>query len=251
MNKLLTNKIILITGASGGIGSACAQEATKEGATVCLLGRNIEKMSLIIKDLPGEMNGIYETDLESDESIKNIIKLIYDKYGRIDGFIHSAGFEITKPIRKTERKDFINLFNINTVSGIICVKEILKVMKNNSTSTSFILISSIMSILGERGKIAYCASKSSFVSAVKALALEISEKGNRINSVSPGIVETELVSEMFKDFPEDMIERIHDMHPLGIGKPEDISGLCCFLLSDKARWITGSNVIIDGGYSAR
>ena len=108
-----------------------------------------------------------------------------------------------------------------------------------------------MGELGERGKIAYCASKGALISSMKALSLELAPKSHRINCISPGVVETEMVLKMMEDFPLDMKEDIINQHPLGIGEHQDIAYLSTFLLSIKARWITGSNFVIDGGYSAK
>ncbi|MBN2828836.1 MAG: SDR family oxidoreductase [Candidatus Cloacimonetes bacterium] len=251
MNKLLlAGKVILISGATGGIGGACALEASREGAIVCLLGRNKEKLNQIQEALSGSMSRSYLLELTDEDALNGVIFEIVKEFGRIDGFIHAAGTEITKPLRNTTRDDFVSLFEINTVSAFLIIKAILRLCKK-SESLSFVLISSVMGELGERGKIAYCASKGALISSMKALSLEIAPKNHRINCISPGVVETEMVSKMMKDFPPDMKEDIINQHPLGIGEPQDIAYLSTFLLSPNAKWITGSNFIIDGGYSAR
>ncbi|MDP8219827.1 MAG: SDR family oxidoreductase [Candidatus Stygibacter frigidus] len=252
MNNLpLQNKVIVITGASGGIGNAIAQIAVEDGASVCLFGRNKIKLKNLMDSLPQGRNKFYELDLSQEDEIKAKINDIKHEYGRIDGFVHAAGFELTKPLRKTSKADFLHLYEINTISSFSFIREILKQKSLIHNPLSFIIISSIMSTLGERGKIAYCASKGAISSAVKALSLEIAAQGHRVNCVSPGMVETNLTSAMMKEYPSDVIETIKNQHPLGFGQPSDVAFLVSFLLSEKARWITGSNIIIDGGYSAK
>ncbi len=251
MNKLFQDKVFIISGASGGIGKACTLALIDQGARVILLGRSFQKLSDLFNHLDKNRFELISLDITNDEDIQNCIKKVKNNYDRIDGFLHCAGYEITKPLRKTTRIDYLDLYNVNTVSSFCFIREILKINKKTDYKMSFVIISSIMSIFGERGKTAYCASKSALVSAVKALALEIAPKGHRVNCVSPGIVKTKLVEQMILDYPEDMVKDIYDMHPLGIGEPSDVANLVLFLLSDQAKWITGSNFPIDGGYSAK
>lgn len=252
MNRFsLKDKVIIITGASGGIGGAIAQAAASAGACVCMSGRNRDKLAGLLDTLPNSSSRIYEFDLKDEIAISEAVKKIAADYGRIDGLVHAAGFEITKPIRKTRKDDFQELFQVNTVSAFSLMREILKQKRCIHNSLSFVVISSVMGILGERGKVAYCASKGALISSVKALSLEIAPQEHRVNCISPGMVETELTRSMMEKFSPDMVKSIEDQHPLGFGKPEDIAHITTFLLSDEARWITGSNLIIDGGYSAR
>jgi len=116
---------------------------------------------------------------------------------------------------------------------------------------SIIFIASIMSILGQPAKVAYCSSKGALISGVRAMALELANKKIRVNAISPGVVRTPLIDDMFKSIPEESQKSILDMHPLGIGMPEDVANACGFLLSENARWITGTNLVVDGGYSAK
>ena len=108
-----------------------------------------------------------------------------------------------------------------------------------------------MGKLGEQFKTIYCASKSSLISGSKAIALELASKRIRCNCILPGIVETEMVQELFDTIPPESKKKVIDSHPLGIGRPEDVAALVAFLLSDESRWITGAEFVIDGGYSMR
>jgi NAD(P)-dependent dehydrogenase (short-subunit alcohol dehydrogenase family) len=254
LNKLqLQDKVVVISGATGGIGESCAFEAAKNGAIVCLLGRNKRKLDEACLSLEqiGANYKSYMLNIRDDLEIKQTIESIVNTFNKIDGFIHAAGFEQTKPIRKTSRDDLFKLIDVNTISALCITKEILKVRKNNSSSISLVFISSIMGSVSNAGLTGYSASKGAMISAVKALAIEIAPKGNRINSVSPGLIQTNLVREIFNDYPEDIKKNILSKYPLGIGKPEDVANLSCFLLSEKSKWITGTDIKIDGGYTAK
>ncbi len=248
---MLADKTILITGASGGIGEACVIEAADSGARVILTGRNEEKLKSVLLKLHDKIHDIAIVDLTNDDSIDSVVKSIFDKHGQIHGFIHAAGFEITKPLRKTTREDFRSLLDINAFSGFSFVRSIMKLKKNKVSQMSFVIISSIMGNVANRGLAAYCASKGAVISGVKAIALELADKGHRINSVSPGIVNTPIVKKIMEKYPVDMKERILKTYPLGTGQPKDVAELCNFLLSDRSRWITGTDFVIDGGYSAK
>jgi NAD(P)-dependent dehydrogenase (short-subunit alcohol dehydrogenase family) len=121
---------------------------------------------------------------------------------------------------------------------------------NISTNASIIYISSIVGILGQPGKTAYSASKGALIAAAKCLALELAPKGIRVNTILPALVETEMSSKILASLSEEGKNNVLKMHPLGFGKPIDIANSAAFLLSSAAKWITGSEFLIDGGYSA-
>jgi NAD(P)-dependent dehydrogenase (short-subunit alcohol dehydrogenase family) len=172
------------------------------------------------------------------------------KLGKVDGFIHSAGIDMTKPVKIMTATDYETLFAINVISGFEVAKILSKNRYLSSNGGSFIYISSVMGILGEPGKVGYSATKGALISGVKSLALELISKKIRVNCLLPGIVETEMVKNLFESLLDDARQAIIKKHPLGLGTPEDIAYCCAFLLSDISRWITGSSITIDGGYSA-
>ena len=108
-----------------------------------------------------------------------------------------------------------------------------------------------MGVVGEPGKVAYCLSKGAVVNGVKALALELASKNVRVNSISPGIVETSMTKKAFQELPKSTYENLKNAHPIGFGQPEDIANAAIYLLSNASKWVTGTNLIIDGGYCAR
>jgi NAD(P)-dependent dehydrogenase (short-subunit alcohol dehydrogenase family) len=142
------------------------------------------------------------------------------------------------------------IFSVNVFSGFELAKIISKKNYINDAGGSFVFISSIMGMVGQPGKIGYCASKGALLAGSRAMALELAAKKIRVNCVCPSIVETEMTEKLFQGLPEESKQEIIKMHPLGLGKPEDVASAALFLLSDTSRWITGSQLVVDGGYSA-
>ena len=253
MNSIfsLKNKNILITGASSGIGRQCAITFSQLGANVILIARNKERLKQTFDKLEKGNHLIISQDITEYNKLEEIVRCSVEKVGRISGFVHSAGIEMTLPLRSMTPSYYENMFAINVISGFELAKIISKKKYINKDGASFVFISSVMGILGQSGKVGYCSSKGALISGTKAMALELAKKNIRVNCVLPGVVETEMSNKMFENLPEESKKTIMDMHPLGLGKPNDIAHACTYLLSDAARWITGTNLIVDGGYSAK
>jgi len=245
----LSNKHIVITGASSGIGREVALLVNKLGAKVSLIGRKKDLLESLIQDLQGEENQFYEFDVTNFNDIDNLVSRIVATSGLIDGFVHSAGIEMTRPLKMLKIEHYREVFDINTISALEITKSITK-NTNISTNASIIYISSIVAILGQPGKTAYSASKGALIAAAKCLALELAPKGIRVNTILPALVVTDMSSKILASLSEEGKNNILKMHPLGFGRPIDIANSAAFLLSSAARWITGSEFLIDGGYSA-
>ncbi len=253
MNKnlfSLENKNILISGASSGIGKACVKHFVDQGAKVLMLGRNEERLHSLQKELPSGSSDYQILDLEKSESNSEVIRNFVERHGKISGFLHSAGVESTIPLRVMNEKHLMQHFQLNVNAGFLLAKEVVK-PKNAAEAQSLVFIASVMGMVGEVGKVAYCSSKGALTNGVKALALELSSKGIRANSLSPAMVETEMAQRMFDKMTEEQKLQLNQKHPLGIGTPEDIAMAAQYLLSDASRWVTGSNLVIDGGYTAQ
>jgi len=247
----LDHKNIIVTGASSGIGRQCAITFSQLGANVILIARNKERLKKTYNKLDKGNHLIISQDITEYNKLEEIVNTAVDKVGKISGFVHSAGIEMTLPLRSMTPSYYENMFAINVISGFELVRIISKKKYLDEKGASFVFVSSVMGILGQAGKVSYCSSKGALLSGAKAMALELAKKNIRVNCVLPGVVETEMSNKMLENLPDESKKSIIDMHPLGLGKPEDIANTCTFLLSDASRWITGTNLIIDGGYSAR
>ncbi|WP_153397439.1 SDR family NAD(P)-dependent oxidoreductase [Chryseobacterium vaccae] len=252
MNQFsLKDKIILITGASSGIGRSCSVECSNAGADLILIARNEEELQKTVSMLSPEAKAeMIIADITQGESLEELIAEKVAVLGKISGFIHCAGIEKTLPLKKHTPQLYHDIFAVNVISGFEIAK-ILSLKKYKTETSAFVFISSVAGMVGEIGKAAYSASKGAVVSGARSLAMELSRNGIRVNSISPAMVDTPILEKMFENIGEEAAEEILKKHPLGIGKPEDVANACIFLLSDAAKWITGTNLVVDGGYSAQ
>lgn len=246
----LNGKKIMITGASSGIGRQCAIDCSKMGATVVLIGRDESRLQETLSQMEGDGHLVCSVDLNQLENIKPLVQNVVSKLGPLDGFIHSAGVEKTLPIKSLKPSDYEDIFRVNTLSAFEFVRY-LSGSKNFNQGGSIVLISSITSIIGRVGVSAYAASKGAIVSAVKTMALELAKRSVRINAVSPGTVLTPLMHSYLGQIPEEERQKRVEGFPLGLGEPSDVANACIYLLSDAARWVTGQNIIVDGGYTIK
>lgn len=246
----LEKKTILITGASSGIGRQCAISCSKMGAKTILIARNEERLKETKSQLECEGHLLYSLDITEFGKIESIIKDAVNRIGQIDGFIHSAGMEKTLPLRMMKPEYYQGIFNINVFAGFEIAKIISK-KQYKKDRTSFVFISSIMSVVANSALVGYCASKGAINSGVRELALELAPKKIRVNSISPGYIQTEMMKKAEKNMTDKQIEDLKKSYLLGLGKPEDVSNACIYLLSDASSWVTGINLIVDGGYTTR
>ena len=242
---------IVITGAASGIGRQCAIDFSNAGANLSLLDINAENLNETKALCNREIRcNTYACDLTDSDSIGALVKTIVSECGTIDGMLHCAGIEKTLPYTHLSADDYNRIYSINVVSAMNLMRYISK-KNNHSQNTKFVLISSITALVGRPGVAAYAASKGAIASVVKTLALEMASKGMTINCISPGTIMTPLMIKMMESLTEEQREERKAGFPLGLGQPSDISNTAMFLLSDASRWITGQNIVVDGGYTSR
>jgi NAD(P)-dependent dehydrogenase (short-subunit alcohol dehydrogenase family) len=247
----LLNKRILITGASSGIGKAIAIEASKNGAMVVLLARDVEKLNATQQELNHpENHHIISCDL-TEEGFEKQLELQLMDLGTFDGFVHAAGVSPTVPLKLIKNQEVKKCFQLNVYAALWITQILMKPKLRNSEGFSAVYISSVVSEVGEKGKTLYSMSKSALIGMSKSLALEYASKGVRFNCISPAVVETPLSQKSyFRQDPEAMKE-ILKKHPLGLGTPEDIGHAAVYLLSKFSKWVTGTNMRVDGGFLAK
>jgi len=241
---------VLITGASSGIGRQCAIACSQMGANIILLARNEERLKQTMAALGEGNHSFCVLDLLDWDKYADAISKMVEENGKISGLIHSAGVEATVPLSALKPRVLEEVYRINAVSCFELIRFLSK-KKNLGENPSFIGIASVMGVLGQKGKLAYCSSKAGLINGVKSLALELAQKRIRVNSISPAIVNTELVEKLFSTMSDENVDLIKQNHPLGFGQPEDVANACVYLLSQASRWVTGTNLIVDGGYSAQ
>ena len=250
--RLLSGKNIVVTGASSGIGRAICVQISREGARVLGFGRDPARLKETQEMLEAGDHMFVSADLTQYETLSDPVNRFVEMNGPIDGFVHAAGIELTAPFQLTKPAQFDQLFKINVIAGFELAR-ILSQAKNISpeAGASFVFIASIRALYGQSGGVAYAASKGAVRSGVKSLAIELSRKKIRVNAIFPSIVLTSMTEQWFESIPEATKADFIGQHPLGLGKPEDVANCCLFLLSGLSRWMTGSDLVIDGGFSAK
>ncbi len=248
----LKGKKILVTGASSGIGRQCAISCSRQGAVVVLLGRNMARLheTLALTSDPAG-NILYSVDLLEYEHVEDVVEDIVNKIGRLDGLINSAGISTTLPINATSSDKLEHFLKTNVIGPMNLTRQFVRAKHISESGGSVVFISSVMGVVGEKGKTLYSTTKGALISAVRSLAVELAPRKIRVNTVSPGVVESPMSEDAVYNRDEASLNKIREFHPLGLGVPEDVANASVFLLSDAARWITGTNLFVDGGYTAR
>ncbi|RKQ72208.1 NAD(P)-dependent dehydrogenase (short-subunit alcohol dehydrogenase family) [Litorimonas taeanensis] len=247
----LTDTNVLITGASSGLGRAMSIACSEAGANVALVGRNKEALEHTRSLLTPNNHHCFSYDVTESALYTELFNSIESQMGKLSGFVHSAGIEKSLPLKAGSAKHYEQIFDVNTTAALELSRFVLK-KKYRAESVSIIFMSSIMAVVGAPTQMAYAASKGALVSAARCAALEYANKGARFNCISPGFVAgTPMSEELLEKLPPAAKEDLISSYPLGLGETTDISNAAIFLLSRASRWITGTNIMVDGGYSAR
>ena len=234
----------VVTGASSGMGRKVAEELATSGAIVLAIARREERLQELKHEYPKQI--ITATvDVCDTKGMAEAISSFVASYGKINGAVHAAGIFSSTPLRNYDESEARKIMDISFWAGIRFIQLVNK-KKNAMDGCSSILFSSVAATIGEKSNFAYSATKLAMQGAVRSIAKEIYMRGNRINTLSPGWVNTELTRK--EDERSLVNKKFYEWHLLGIGEPEDVTGTVLFLLSDRARWITGTNVVVDGGY---
>lgn len=237
----------LITGATGGVGNALVTVLSRHQPLV-LHGRDETKLKSLLQRCSGEhSHKIWVQDLDKIETISTSLeRFLRAQSIVIDKFVHCAGLAVVLPARGAPLATTQRSFNINFLAAQQITASLLKKRINSSPMRSIVFISSIYSRVGVRGHSIYSATKAALDGLMRSLAVELGPE-TRVNSILPGILKTEMAKNAINDTK--IAANIESNYPLGIGKPEDIANAVNFLLSTDSRWITGQEIIIDGGRS--
>ena len=240
----LEGKTILVTGASSGIGKATAIGCSKLGATVWLLARNREKLNVVLGLLEGKdkNHGVIVADLSKEEELLAIIS----ELPQLDGLVSNAGTSEIVPLTFYNLDKLEKVFSVNTFAPMLLVRALLKKKKLNKLA-SVVFTTSIGGVyLSSKSNGIYESSKNALYAYMRVAALELASKGIRVNSVSPGMVDTDFIHG--GAISDEQLEKDKKMYALGrYGTPFDIAHAIIYLLSDAAGWVTGTDIKIDGG----
>ena len=244
----LNNKNILVTGASSGIGKEVAITIANMGANVILNGRNAERLNLVAEIIKKDSTIVVCGDLTVGDTIQEIVAAI----PKLDGIVHAAGIMRLLPFKFISEPDLNEMMNVNFTAPTLLSLEILKKKKINNNSSIVYITSIIGSVVGSKANAMYAASKGAISGIVRGMAIDLAKSKIRVNEVAPGMIETSGSMEIENIVSEDAIHEDKKKYPLGIyGQPEDVALACVYLLSDASKWVTGSKIIIDGGFTAQ
>ena len=240
----LAGKTVLVTGASSGIGRAVAIECSKMGATIILTARNKERLNETMLQMEGETHTIITADLNNNEERKKIV----DISPMIDGLVNCAGISGHSLFSFLKRNEIEQMFNINYFSPLYLTQSIIKNKKLKKNS-SIVFITSTSGILSSYiGGSLYSSTKGAINGMIKGMCIELAPKNIRVNSVMPSMIDTPIMED--GALSKEDFEKDKEKYPLKrYGKPEEVAYAVIYLLSDASSWITGSNLLIDGGRS--
>lgn len=240
----LTNKTIFITGASSGIGRQVAISCSEMGAKVIITGRDEKRLDEAFSKLKGQGHSKFVCDLMDEKQRNELV----GNLPNVDGMVHSAGVVMPVPVKFIAEKHLRYVMGVNFEAAVFLVSGLLKNKKLNDAA-SLVFFSSISVNYPYAGGATYSASKGAIEAYSKNLAIEIIQKKMRSNVIVPAMVKTPLYEETKEQSMYRSPEEYESKYPLGLGMPEDVANAAIYLLSDASRWVTGINLILDGGFS--
>lgn len=246
----LSGKRILVTGASSGIGRQAAIALSRVGASLVIIGRDEGRLAATGDELSAGDHRVRAGDLSDADATADMVLAIARELGPLHGVFHSAGSSLVLPAKLTKNRHLDDVFGAGFRGAFGLARAASKkgVVVDGG---SLVFMSSVSSLRGRQGMVAYSAAKAAVDGMVRALATELAARGIRANTIASGAVETQMHNDFVNSVDETLIDNYRNLHLLGFGTPSDIADAAIFLLSDASRWITGTTMAVDGGYTAK
>jgi NAD(P)-dependent dehydrogenase (short-subunit alcohol dehydrogenase family) len=245
----LGGRTLLVTGASSGIGRATAVLLSQLGAKLIISGQDPERLQLTMRSLSGGGHIVAPFNLSEVESISGWIKDLANQHGALSGLAHCAGIHTIGPLQTLQVPKVETVLRVNVTSAIFLVKA-FRQKGCAAAGASLVLVSSVAGLTGQPALTVYSTSKGALIAFARSAAVELAPAGIRVNCVAPGIVETEMTGRLREQLTDEQFQAIEHIHPLGLGSPADVASAIAFLIGPQSRWITGTTIVVDGGYSA-
>ena len=241
----LSGRIAFITGASQGIGRACAVKLATKGASVAVAARNQEKLNQLVSEITasGGKAAAFALDVTDEEQIKSAIKAANAQFGKIDILVNNAGITRDQLIMRMKRSDWDAVLQTNLTSAYLCTQAVTSSMLKQRWGR-IVNITSVFGQMGQAGQANYAASKAGLIGLTMAVARELGSRNITCNAVAPGFIETAMTEMLGEDFKQNAAKQI----PLGrVGTVDDVANAVAFLASDEASYITGHVLDVNGG----
>ncbi|MGO9649295.1 3-oxoacyl-(acyl-carrier-protein) reductase [Candidatus Sulfotelmatobacter sp. SbA7] len=241
----LSGRIALVTGASQGIGRACALKLAAGGAAVAVAARNQEKLNELVQQITstGGKAAAFVMDVAEEGQIKSAFKAALAHFGKIDILVNNAGITRDQLVMRMKRADWDAVLNTNLTSAYLCTQQVMSSMLKQRWGR-IVNITSVFGQMGQAGQANYASSKAGLIGLTMAIAREVGSRNITCNAVAPGFIETAMTSGLGEDFKQMAVKNI----PLGrVGMPEDVASAVAFLASDEASYITGHVLSVNGG----
>ena len=241
----LAGRVALVTGASQGIGHACALALAQEGASIAVAARNHEKLEALVAEITsaGGKAAAFVMDVADEEQVKTGIKAALARFGKVDILVNNAGITRDQLVMRMKRADWDSVLNTNLTSAYLCIQQVIGSMLKQRWGR-IINVSSVFGQMGQAGQENYAASKAGLIGLTMAMAREVASRNITCNAVAPGFIETSMTAVLSEEFKQTAVKQI----PLGrVGSPEDVASAVCFLASEQAGYITGHVLNVNGG----
>jgi 3-oxoacyl-[acyl-carrier protein] reductase len=240
-----SGRVALVTGASQGIGRACALRLAKSGASVAAAARNREKLEEVVGEIAaaGGQAAAFALDVSDEEQIKSVCKAVIAQFGKIDILVNNAGITRDQLILRMKRADWDSVMQTNLTSAYLCTQQVTSSMLRQRWGR-IINIASVFGQMGQAGQANYAASKAGLIGLTMAIARELASRSITCNAVAPGFIDTAMTEVLSGEFKDAALKMI----PLGrTGTPEEVGHAVAFLASEEASYITGHVLNVNGG----
>ena len=241
----LEGRVALVTGASKGIGHACALTLARHGASIAVAARNQQKLEELAAAITasGGKAVAFPLDVADEDQVKSAVKAVISQFGKVDILVNNAGITRDQLVMRMKRADWDSVLATNLTSAYLCIQSVIPSMLKQRWGR-IINITSIFGQMGQAGQANYAASKAGLIGLTMAIAREVASRNITSNAIAPGFIETSMTAALSDEFKQAAVKQI----PLGrVGSPEDIANAVAFLASDEASYITGHVLNVNGG----
>ena len=241
----LSGRVAFITGASQGIGHACALKLAQAGAAVAVAARNQEKLEQLVQQIAATEGkaAAFSMDVTNEDQIKSVFKSAIEHFGKVDILINNAGITHDQLVMRMKRADWDAVLNTNLTSAYLCIQQVIGAMLKQRWGR-IVNVTSIFGQMGQSGQANYAASKAGVIGLTMAVARELASRNITCNAVAPGFIDTAMTAGLAEEFKQNAVKLI----PLGrVGTPEDVANAVAFLASEESSYITGHVLNVNGG----